>query len=400
MSGFFSSLWRITSYRGLLFAFFGAALTLPLSPFAFAAAVSMDVQPATRAFLALVTLAVLLGLAGLTGTARRLGVWLANALLGTDIPAPGRTRPAFPARLRSAAWLVLSTGLSGTLLTALFFLLLGLLAPVLWLEGGTDRVAFVWDTVPLGAWTVPFGLLMLLAAALLIAAATRGLRAAATALLGPSATERAELAERRAAVLAQRNRLARELHDSIGHTLTTSTIQAAAAAELVDADPAQVRRALGTIEESSRTALEDLDHVLGLLREEPSAKAPSRTLTEMDILVERAREAGLDVKATVSGSLGALPATVSREGYRIVQEGITNALRHAGTGTVEIRIGAGPERLGIEIVNPLPGDDPRTGRRGLTGLAERVEALRGELTAGPEDGRWRLAATIPLRTSA
>ena len=400
MPGFLSSLWRITSYRGLLFAILSAVLTLPLSPFALAAAISVHAQPVTHAVLALVALAVLLGLVGLTGPARRLGVALANGLLGTDLPAPGRTRPAFPARLRSALWLVLHTAASGILLTVLGFLGLGMLLFGLWLADGDQEIAFFGDTVALGPWSVLVALGALLIAVLLTAGATRGFRAGATALLGPSAAERAELAERRAAMLAQRNRLARELHDSIGHTLTTSTIQAAAAAELVDADPAQARRALGTIEESSRTALEDLDHVLGLLREEACAKAPSRTLTEVDVLVERAREAGLDVTATVSGSLAALPATVSREGYRIVQEGLTNALRHAGAGTVEIRIGAGPERLGIEVVNALAGDGPRAGRRGLTGLAERVEALRGELTAGPDGERWRLAATIPLRTGA
>jgi len=198
-------------------------------------------------------------------------------------------------------------------------------------------------------------------------------------------------------VPARRNRRARELHYSIGHTLTTSTILAAAAADLVEADPAQVRRALGTIEEASRTALEDLDHVLGLLREEPAAKEPARTLAEVDVLAVRARDAGLDVRLTVTGPVGALPATVSREGYRIVQEGLTNALRHAGPGGVDVRVEAGAERLAIAVVNALPGVAPRPGRRGLAGLAERVEARRGELDAGPDGERWQRRATIPLR---
>jgi signal transduction histidine kinase len=123
-------------------------------------------------------------------------------------------------------------------------------------------------------------------------------------------------------------------------------------------------------------------------------------LAEVDVLAVRAREAGLDVRLAVTGPVAALPAAVSREGYRIVQEGLTNALRHAGPGEVDVRIEAGPDRLRIAVVNALPGERPRTGRHGLAGLAERVEALRGELDAGPDDGRWRLRATIPLRAGA
>ncbi|MGW5717911.1 sensor histidine kinase [Amycolatopsis sp. NPDC003865] len=399
MSGFFGSLARLGSYRGLPFAVAGALLMVPVSPFAFAAAVSVEADSRVRALLALVAIAVLTGLLGLLGPVRRAGIGLANLLLGTAVPAPAG-RPDAGTRLRSGLWLALHTLLSGVLLTVLAFLGLGLLVPAVWLAGGQDRISLFWDDVPLGGWTVPFGLVLLFGALVLVAGATRAFRTGAEALLGPSDSERAALAERRAAVLAQRNRLARELHDSIGHTLTTSTIQAAAAAELVEADPAQVRRALGTIEEASRTALEDLDHVLGLLREEPAAKEPTRTLTEVDVLAVRAREAGLDLRLTVTGPVAALPAAVSREGYRIVQEGLTNALRHAGPGAVEVRVEAGAEHLAIAVVNALPGGQPRPGRRGLAGLAERVEALRGELDAGPDGQRWRLSATIPLRAGA
>ncbi|MEV6826857.1 histidine kinase [Amycolatopsis sp. NPDC051102] len=399
MSGFLQSLARIGSYRSLPFAVAGAVLTVPVSPFAFAVAVSVDADSRVRALLALLALAVLMGLLGLLGPVRRAGIALANLLLGTAVPAPAG-RPDAGSRLRSGLWLALHTALGGLLLTALAFLGLGLLVPAVWLAGGQNSISLVWEDVPIGAWTVPFGVVLLFGALVLLAAATRLFRAGAEALLGPSVTERTALAERRSAVLAQRNRLARELHDSIGHTLTTSTIQAAAAAELVETDPAQVRRALGTIEDASRSALEDLDHVLGLLRDEPAAKAPTRTLAEVDVLAVRAREAGLDVRLAVTGPVAALPATVSREGYRIVQEGLTNALRHAGPGTVDVRVEAGPDHLGIAVVNALPGGGPRTGRRGLAGLAERVEALRGELDAGPDGQQWRLTASIPLRAGA
>ncbi|MBE8516591.1 two-component sensor histidine kinase [Amycolatopsis sp. H6(2020)] len=399
MSGFLRSLVRPGGYRSVPYALLGAVATLPAFPFAVIVVVFPG-TPRLLVVLALLAVATVLALAGLTGPARRFGVAVANAVLGTGLPSPGRARPAWPDRARSAAWLVLHAGLSGLLLAIGGLLVLGVLTPVMWLIGDGAQFSFFGKTAVAGAWTVPVALVMLVLALLLAAAATPVFRAGATALLGPSAAERAALAERRSAVLAQRNRLARELHDSIGHTLTTSTIQAAAAADLVEADPAQVRRALGTIEEASRSALEDLDHVLGLLREEPAAKAPTRTLAEVDVLAVRAREAGLDVRLAVTGPVAALPATVSREGYRIVQEGLTNALRHAGPGAVDVRVEAGPDRLGIAVVNALPGDGPRTGRHGLAGLAERVEALRGELDAGPDGQQWRLRASIPLRAGA
>jgi signal transduction histidine kinase len=247
MPGFLQSLTRIGSYRSLPYAFVGLTMAAPVSPFAFAVAVSFEADSRVRAVIAMVSLAVLMGLLGLLGPVRRLGIGLANGLLGVRLPAPAR-RPDAGSRLRSGLWFALHTAVSGVLATALGFLAITMFVPLAWLTGGQARISFFWDDVPLGVWTIPFGLAMVFLALVLTAAATIGFRVGATTLLGPSAAELSAAAERRAAVLAQRNRLARELHDSIGHTLTTSTIQAAAAAELVEADPAQVRRALGTIE--------------------------------------------------------------------------------------------------------------------------------------------------------
>ncbi|GAA4526599.1 sensor histidine kinase [Amycolatopsis samaneae] len=398
------SLSRPGEYRGLPYAVAGVVLTVPATPFALIVGVSVRGTTELRMLGFLVGLGVAMGLFGLLAPARRLSVWLANDVLGARIPPPGPARPAWPDRLRSALWLVVHGALGWLLLgLAGMTLLTGLAGPLIWFSGGErDAIAFYGWKLNIedgwaGSWTLVLGLVTLLLVAVFCVGGTRLFRLLAPPLLGPSADERAAEAEQRAAVLAQRNRLARELHDSIGHTLTTSTIQAAAAAELIEADPQQARRALGTIEESSRSALEDLDHVLGLLREEPSAKAPQRTLTEIDVLAGRARDAGAEVDLAVTGPLGELPATVSREGYRIVQEGLTNALRHGGDGPVVVVVAAAAAALRIEVVNPLPGTGPRSGRRGLTGLAERVEALRGALHAGPEGELWRLTADIPLR---
>ncbi|MGA8117398.1 MAG: histidine kinase, partial [Actinocatenispora sp.] len=204
--------------------------------------------------------------------------------------------------------------------------------------------------------------------------------------------------------LAHRNRLARELHDSIGHTLTAATIQAAVASNLVDSDPERARRAMDSIEESSRAALEDLDHALGVLREGAAPREPQYSLVDLASLLDRVRHAGTPVDAEITGEPDRVPATVSREAYRIVQEGLTNAMRHPGPVTV--RIGIGPDRLVVDLINPIGTEpstdvDTRRGGRGLAGISERVHVLRGEVSAGPVAGdtgrHWRLTAWLPLR---
>jgi hypothetical protein len=155
-------------------------------------------------------------------------------------------------------------------------------------------------------------------------------------VLGPTRTERlavqlarAQSAER---ALAERNRLARELHDSVGHALTVTTLQAGAAARVLDSDPAFVARALEAIAEAGRAALEDLDHVLGLLRDGggEGTRGPQPDLADLDVLVDRARSAGLTVDVELYGPLAAVPRAISREAYRIVQEGLANALGMPG----------------------------------------------------------------------
>ncbi|REE99448.1 sensor histidine kinase [Thermomonospora umbrina] len=249
-------------------------------------------------------------------------------------------------------------------------------------------------------------------AGLLLAAAVLGLIAAAGELmarlapmfLGPSHAERLADAERRATRLAERNRLARELHDSVGHALSVVTLQAAAAGRVLDSDPAFAREALNAIEESARSALEDLDHVLGLLREESSAKAPQATLAQLDGLLNKTRLAGVALDAEIGDGLDQVPAVVSREAYRIVQEGLTNTLRHAGKVPVHLRIEVRAEQLEVEMSNPLSEASAeravrrRGGGSGLNGIGERVTVLRGWMRAGAEGDAWRLRVSLPLRS--
>jgi signal transduction histidine kinase len=275
-----------------------------------------------------VTLAVLLVAAAITASppflagARALGIDAARSLLEADLPAADPTeRLDRETRLRSALWFalhLLAGSLVGTALVtavpmALIFILqqLGVGAEVLagFTFGPLDSEHPIALTVT--------GVLLLIA--LLYAIAGLGALAAmmAPTLLGPSQRERIAALEARAAQLAQRNRLARELHDSVGHALTVTTLQAGAAAQLLDSDPQFVRRALRAIEDAGRGAMEDLDYVLGVLREEADGRAePDRTLRDLDRVIADSRAAGLAVSVKVIGSIEGLPAAVSREGRR------------------------------------------------------------------------------------
>lgn len=247
---------------------------------------------------------------------------------------------------------------------------------------------------------------LLIAAALAVlpvlanAAAGAWLARIAPALLGPTPAEKLAAAERRAVELAQRNRLARELHDSVGHALSAVGIQAAAAGRVLASNPEFVAEALLAIEETARTAVAELDTVLGLLREdEPAAPGTGPTLAELGGLLRQLELAGVPVATRAGPGLTELPGEVSRAAYRIVQEGLTNVLRHAGQVPATLRIERSGGALELELSNPVGADRPSRpgGGRGLRGMAERAAVLSGECRAGlTEDGRWQLAARLPI----
>ncbi|MFE0789162.1 sensor histidine kinase [Streptomyces mutabilis] len=234
----------------------------------------------------------------------------------------------------------------------------------------------------------------------------------APALLGPSAEDRVAAAEARAADLAVRNRLARELHDSVGHALSAVTLQASAARRLLDCDPEFVREALAAIEDTTRRTVGELDAVLGVLRDgDAPGTAPAPTLAaDLDGLLDRTRAGGLRVSATVTADPRALPGPVSREAYRIVQEGLSNALRHAGGRVaVTLRVDVRDGHLRITVENPIAeageaarsGAAPRPGGgHGLRGVADRARLLGGTAEAGPVGRTWRLHVRLPLGRGA
>ncbi|GAA2099303.1 sensor histidine kinase [Actinomadura alba] len=264
------------------------------------------------------------------------------------------------------------------------------------------RWAWIWDerwaqiAGPVGGVLLTVGLVYLFAGCGALLARL------APVFLGPTPAERLTVLEERATRLAERNRLARELHDSVGHALSVVTLQAGAAGRVLDSDPAFARQALGAIEETARSALEDLDHVLGLLREDATSKAPQPTLTDLAALLDQTRLAGVELEAHIDGDLTHVPAAVSREAYRIVQEGLTNALRHAGRVPVVLRLAVRADLLEVEMSNPIAAAPdpvrPARGGRGLRGIRERVTVLRGHMSAGPDGQSWRIGVSLPLRS--
>ncbi|HLL33557.1 MAG TPA: histidine kinase [Streptomyces sp.] len=234
---------------------------------------------------------------------------------------------------------------------------------------------------------------------LALAAAVVGLGELVTAiarwLLGPSAAERLAALEERTERLLERTRIARELHDSIGHALTVAVVQAGAARAA--GDPAFTDRALGAIEETGRAALEDLDRVLGILREAERPVSGRPTLVEADRLLESARASGTKVDAEFSGPLAQVPGPVSREGYRILQEALTNVLRHGDGVPARVRVAVADGRLDLKVRNPLPAAIPGPGRgSGLRGIRERAALLGGRAHTGPHDGDWQVHVELPL----
>ncbi|MFG3404336.1 sensor histidine kinase [Streptomyces sp. NPDC048142] len=405
---------RGSTYSGVLFAYCGALASLPLLPFALLPVLSWRSAPeSVQILVVLLVWAALVGVAGLARPVRRALIVSARRLLGVSLPNPmaGR-RPSTGSlgldRWRTPLWLVLhvSVGWTGALASGVLFIM-GLSLPMNWLGGEVRASLFGTSVRVSGGWSWVAAVACVLLALAICVLVTKTLRWSAPRLLGPSAAERLALAAERERLLAERNRIAHELHDSIGHTLTAATIQAAVAGELLSTDPAAARATMRSIEDSTRAALEDLDYALGVLREEQSGTAPTRTLADLPELLERLRHTGAVVEPELSGELARVQGTLSRAAYRILQEGLTNALRHGAGGPIEVRVAAGTDGLDLTVVNrtgartgPNPGSFSTSGH-GLPGLAERVRLLHGEFRSGPDGtGHWRLAVRLPVRASA
>ena len=219
--------------------------------------------------------------------------------------------------------------------------------------------------------------------------------------------EQGSEARAREAVADERTRITRELHDIIGHTLNLIVVQAGAARAVFKSRPDQALESLDSIEITARQSLSDMERMLGILRP-PGAEAapydPQPGLEQVDRLAEQFTDAGLPVEVNVAGEPHKLPKSLDLSGYRIVQEALTNALKHAGPARARVAISYLADKLELDIVDDGqgPGDDGHNagGGRGLIGMRERVSLFGGELEVGPAaEGGFRVHASLPLEES-
>jgi signal transduction histidine kinase len=219
-----------------------------------------------------------------------------------------------------------------------------------------------------------------------------------------AARMREEEALRRAS--EERLRIARELHDALGHHLSLISVQSGVALHLNEALPEQARTSLTAIKQASKEALSELRSVLDILRQEGEAapRFPASTLDRLDDLVAQASKAGLDVRAETEGAARPVPFGIEAAAFRIVQEALTNVTKHAGGATVTVLVAYGDRDLTAQVDDdgrgPTSGGATGSGS-GIVGMHERVAALGGELEAGPRpEGGFRVRARLPLDGSS
>jgi len=263
---------------------------------------------------------------------------------------------------------------------------------------------------PAGASAVAVWMLLLRAPAEGLIARRSAARAAA-ARAREEERRRAEAEQRRAS--DERLQIARELHDVLAHSLSVINVQSAVALELVDGRPEQARQALTAIKTTSREALAEVQGILDALRRphEQVPLTPAPSLADVASLARRAQDAGLTVVTRVDGAPVPLPARVDLAGARLVQEALTNVLRHSASSRVELEIRYRPGEVRVRVTDDGPPRTPTVteravdipdgvGGNGIPGMRERALALGGRLEAGPHELGFRVTGSFPLSASA
>jgi signal transduction histidine kinase len=222
--------------------------------------------------------------------------------------------------------------------------------------------------------------------------------------LAHEAEQHARQEERRRRADEERLRIAREVHDVVGHGLAAINLQAGVALHVVSRRPEQAEVALAAIKRSSKDALEELRRTLAVFRQPDTQDGPQRPapgLGQLEALAAAMAEGGLPVQVAVTGEQAKLPAAVDLAAYRIVQESLTNVARHAGPATATVRVGYQPEAVVVEIADTGTGRAAgvaRPGGHGIAGMRERAAAVGGTLQAGPTaEGRFLVRARLPYR---
>jgi len=205
----------------------------------------------------------------------------------------------------------------------------------------------------------------------------------------------------RTAVAEERQRIARELHDVVAHAISVVVVQSRGGRKVLDRDPEAARTAFDSIERTGEQALGEMRRLLGMLRDddEERSRAPQPTLERLDALAEEMRASGLPVELAIEGEANGIPPGVDVSGYRIVQEALTNVLRHAGPAIAHVGVRFSPDAVEIDVVDDGRGGPtaPGTGN-GLLGIRERVAVVGGEIEAGPRpEGGFAVHARLPYR---
>ncbi|MFF3562100.1 histidine kinase [Streptomyces sp. NPDC002574] len=246
----------------------------------------------------------------------------------------------------------------------------------------------------------PFIMIFLSGILLFVVAAVRGLRDSKRKVAAQVAVTEVERTRR--TLLEERTTIARELHDVVAHHMSVIAIQAEAAPYRVEDPPEALTQSFAIIRENAVIALTELRRVLGVVRAEDyeAPDAPQPTLGDLDRLIANVREAGLGVEKTVTGAVRELPQGVELSAYRIIQEALSNTLRHAPGASARVEISYVLGGLGLRVVNGPPRGlakpSPGAGH-GITGMRERVTMLGGEMTDGTtEDGGYEIAVFIPV----
>jgi signal transduction histidine kinase len=214
--------------------------------------------------------------------------------------------------------------------------------------------------------------------------------------------------ESRERTYAERLRIAREVHDVVAHGLAAISVQAKVALHVLDRRPEQARLALQAINQSSQDALDELHATLAVFRthgdtaagSERDGRRPSAALAELDRLVSRMGDSGLRVTVKINGARPDMPPAVDLAAYRIIQESLTNVLRHAGSATARVRVNYRPDAIDVEVLDDgkaRPGRPLGAGGHGIAGMRERAAALGGSLQAEPRpEGGFRVHAQLPI----
>lgn len=435
--------------HGRRFAWLMAGAAIGLAVIA-VVAVAMAYSPLTAPLVPAVV-ACLLAAAGLglVPGVRELEVTGARSMLGStsELITPRRLRATH--RLRSAAWVMLHL-LAGVLVAA-GLTMVGPAAIVAVGEAISGRELSL--TSGLGLPTTMPGRIAQTVLATVVAVVGVGLWWPLGALasrsvrwfLGPTDHDRLELVTARAEREAERGRIARDLHDGIGHALTIISVQSAAGRRVLEKDPDAAGRSLRSIEDTAHEALEELDAMLAVLRQEergrgtrippagghpgsdpaddPVGGAPPAATARLDRMVADQRRTGMDLDARIDLPEG-IAALQQRHLERIVTELLTNARRHGGPGRVRLEVASADGTITVDARNPLPEGGTRAvpsapattgpraipgpqpdagghdgadgGRRGLVGLAERLALFDGTLEVGARDGVWHARAQLPI----